>query len=282
MKIPAKPLARGMNWVVKIDDLPWDDPRNAKMDFAILVLEKSQTLVLDQPLEKTVLLLKGEVSLSWNDAAAGKATEKKAKRSSIFDDDPYCLHVPAHVAVSITSASSRSELAVFMTKNGTSFPPKLYLPADCRSEPRGEGTMRETSTRIVRTIFDIENAPDAKLVLGEVIDYPGKWSSYPPHKHPQPEIYHYRFLPENGFGFCMLGEDVLKVKNGDTVEIFNVEHPQTSAPGYAMFYIWAIRHLDGNPYGAKFGTPIFDPEHAWVMKKENDDKIWPKPAKSKK
>ncbi len=282
MKIPSKPLARGLNWVVKIDDLPWDDPRNAKMDFAIVIIEKSQTFVLDQPLEKAVLLLQGEVSLSWKDADGGEATEKGARRASIFDEDPHCLHVPAHVAVSIASVAGRSELAVFMTRNETPFPPKLYLPADCRSEQRGEGTMRETSTRTVRTIFDVENAPGAKLVLGEVINHPGKWSSYPPHKHPQPEIYHYRFLPENGFGFCMLGEDVVKVRNGDTVEIFDVTHPQTSAPGYAMFYIWAIRHLDGNPYGAKFGTPVFDQEHAWVMKKENDDKIWPAPAKSKK
>ncbi|MEX2682150.1 MAG: 5-deoxy-glucuronate isomerase [Candidatus Sigynarchaeota archaeon] len=283
MKIPAKPLARGMNWVVKIDELPWDDPRNAKMDFAILLLEKSQTIVIDQPLEKAFLLLKGDAVLSWKDMITGKVIEKNVKRASFFDEDPHCLHVPASVAVTITSAASvQSELAIFMTRNETSFSPKLYLPSECRSEQRGEGTMRETSTRIVRTIFDIDNAPDAKLVLGEVINYPGKWSSYPPHKHPQPEIYHYRFLPENGFGFCMLGEDVVKVKHGDTVKIFGVEHPQTAGPGYAMFYIWAIRHLDGNPYGAKFGTPIFDPEHAWVMKKENDDKIWPPPAKFKK
>ncbi|MBN2151894.1 MAG: 5-deoxy-glucuronate isomerase [Candidatus Lokiarchaeota archaeon] len=264
-----------MNWVVRIDELPWDDPRNAKMDFGIIVLGKNQAFAIDQALEKAVLPLDGEISLSWKEGETGTGSEKKIKRASIFDEDPHCLHAPAGVTVSITSISERSEVAVFMTRNEAHFPPKLYLPSECRSELRGKGSMRETSTRVVRTIFDIENAPHAKLVLGEVINYPGKWSSYSPHRHPQPEIYHYRFLPENGFGACFLGDDVVKVGHGDTVKILGVTHPQTSAPGYAMFYIWAIRHLDGNPYGSKFGTPIFDPEHVWVMKAENEKKIWP-------
>ena len=34
--------------------------------------------------------------------------------------------------------------------------------------------MRETSTRIVRALFDKTNAPYANLVVGEVIGFPGK------------------------------------------------------------------------------------------------------------
>ena len=25
-------------------------------------------------------------------------------------------------------------------------------------------------------------------------------------------------------------------------------HPQTTAPGYAMWYLWVIRHLENDPY----------------------------------
>ena len=114
------------------------------------------------------------------------------------------------------------------------------------------------------------NAKDSNLVLGEVIDFPGKWSSYPPHHHPQPEIYFYKFLPENGFGHAELGEDVYKVRNNDAILIHeNLTHPQVAAPGYAMYYIWVIRHLENNQYV----NPIFVPEHAWVM--EKDAAIWP-------
>lgn len=84
----------------------------------------------------------------------------------------------------------------------------------------------------MRTVFDHSNAPYANLVVGEVIGFPGKWSSYPPHWHPQPEIYFYRFLPENGYGFAELSEDVVKTHNNSTVLITKKEtHPQTTAPG---------------------------------------------------
>ncbi|NMC05379.1 MAG: 5-deoxy-glucuronate isomerase [Candidatus Lokiarchaeota archaeon] len=282
MKIPAKPLVHGMNWITRFDALSWDDSKNTKMNFGFLVLEKGQAFVLDHPLEKAILLMKGDASLSWKEKGASKGVEIKVKRESLFDENPPCLHVPASTVVSIKASLVPAELCILMTRNDGSFPATFYEPKDCRSELRGEGTLREASTRIVRTIFDHDNAPDAQLVLGEVITYPGKWSSYPPHHHPQPEIYHYRFQPENGFGFAMLGDEVVKVRNGDTVGIFGVSHPQTAAPGYAMYYLWAIRHLDDKPYGTKFGTPIFEDEHAWTMKKENDVKIWPHPAKSNK
>ncbi|MFT5875577.1 MAG: 5-deoxy-glucuronate isomerase, partial [Clostridium sp.] len=128
-----------------------------------------------------------------------------------------------------------------------------------------------------RTVFDKSNSPDSNLVVGEVIDHPGKWSSYPPHYHPQPEIYFYKFNPENGYGFSELGEDAVKLRQNDTVKILdNATHPQITAPGYAMYYLWVIRHLDGNPYI----TPTFVPEHLWVT--EPDAKIWPDRAYSKK
>jgi hypothetical protein len=115
-------------------------------------------------------------------------------------------------------------------------------------------------------------AAAACIGLGEVIGYPGKWSSYPPHWHPQPEIYFYKFNPENGYGFAELGEDVVKTHQNSTVFITEKEtHPQTTAPGYALWYLWVIRHLDGDPYI----TPTFVPEHLWVTESENEAKMWP-------
>ena len=115
----------------------------------------------------------------------------------------------------------------------------------------------------MRTVFDDSDAPFSNLVVGEVVTMPGKWSSYPPHHHPQPEIYHYRFLPENGFGLAVVGDSAFTVRSGDTVLIREGEsHPQAAAPGYAMWYLWAIRHLDGNRYV----TPTVDPDHAWTTR----------------
>jgi len=234
------------------------------MDFGILKLDAGDSEENQAAKERAYLLISGEAVFKW----LGK--ELCMKRNNCFDEDPWCLHVPAGISVKIKSLADGTELAVIMTENEKSFEAKLYTPEECRSEQRGKGTMKETSTRTVRTIFDFSNAKSSNLVLGEVIDHPGKWSSYPPHHHPQPEIYFYKFNPENGFGYAELGEEVLKVRNNDTVKITEgMTHPQATAPGYAMYYLWVIRHLENNPYI----QPTFLPEHLWVTKE--DAKIWP-------
>jgi len=234
------------------------------MDFGILRLPMGRREENRDNKERAYLLLQGEVRFLWQNKMVS------AKRSNCFDQEPWCLHVPAGIQIAVEAASENAELAVIMTDNQKYFEPRLFTPAECRSEQRGKGTMKETSTRTVRTIFDTTNAPEANLVLGEVIDHPGKWSSYPPHHHPQPEIYFYKFLPENGFGYAEIGEEVYKVRNNDTAKITDgMTHPQTTAPGYAMYYLWAIRHLKDDPYI----QPTFVPEHLWVTRE--DAKIWP-------
>lgn len=46
-------------------------------------------------------------------------------------------------------------------------------------------------------------------------------------------------------------------------------HPQCAAPGFAMWYLWVICHLDNNPYQG----PNFIPEYQWVL--QPDAIIWP-------
>ncbi len=234
------------------------------MDFDILRMKANKEIEDPENKERAFLLISGEADFEWGGAA------KRIKRDSCFDEAPSCLHVCSGVKVRIGCVRNDTEIAVIKTLNEKMLHSRFYSPDECRSEERGKGTLKETSTRIVRTIFDASNARDSRLVLGEVVDFPGKWSSYPPHHHPQPEIYFYKFFPENGFGHSELGEDVYKVRNNDAILIHeNLTHSQVAAPGYAMYYIWVIRHLENNRYV----NPTFVPEHAWVM--EKDAVIWP-------
>ena len=75
--------------------------------------------------------------------------------------------------------------------------------------------------------------------------------------HAQPEIYYYRFAPEHGYGHAELGEDVMKIKQHDLLRITGArDHSQTAAPGFDMYYLWAVRHLDDNPYtGFEYTKP---------------------------
>jgi len=238
------------------------------MDFGVLRLKEGDSFKDNrEDLERAFMLIYGEVTLQWD------GMQETVSRKNCFDCSPWTLHVPKGVKVSITGIGADSELTVHRTGNETKFDPKLYRPEECEDEFRGAGLMRETSTRIVRTVFDKSNAPWSNLVLGEVIGFPGKWSSYPPHHHPQPEIYYYKTNPENGFGYAELGDEVLKVHQNDTVFIGEgLTHPHVTAPGYALWYMWVIRHLDGNPYI----TPTFLPEYLWVLEKDavywGDDK----------
>ncbi|MBV4431220.1 5-deoxy-glucuronate isomerase [Clostridium tyrobutyricum] len=252
----------GYNSIIKIDEI--ED--NALVDFGILRLARKQVETFyEDKKEMAFLLIQGEIIFEW------EGNKETVKRSNCFDEEPWVLHVPKKIDVKITGLSDTSEINVIKTYNDKIFKSKLYNQEDCKPEIRGKGTMNECSTRIVRTAFDITNAPYSNLVLGEVINFPGKWSSFPPHYHPQPEIYFYKFMPEGGYGFSQLGENVEIVKQNDTVKILNQRrHPQVTAPGYAMYYIWAIRNLDGNPYTG----PIFNKEHQWANNK--NAKIWPK------
>ena len=235
-----------------------------RMDFDALRLGRGDAVDNREDLERALLLVYGSVRLEW----AGQSRE--ISRANCFDMNPWVLHLPAGAAVTLTGVAEDSEVLYMATPNATPFAPRLYEPAECHSEDRGKGTLGETATRIVRTVFNHANAPYANLVVGEVVDPPGRWSSYPPHHHRQPEIYHYRFLPENGFGLCELGDDACKLhQNGTTLIDSGMTHSQTTAPGYAMWYLWVIRHLDGDPYV----DPTFVPEHLWVN--SPDAKIWP-------
>jgi 5-deoxy-glucuronate isomerase len=241
----------------------FDESDATGIAMAALVLRAGERHVEAVPHESAWLLVAGEVEVE-----AGGATHRLA-RASLFDDAPSCLQIAAGESVRITAASA-AELLVFRVENAARFAPRVYRPSDVRREDRGAGQVGGACHRIVRTIFDRANAPrESCLVLGEVVNFPGRWSSYPPHHHPQPEMYHYRFTAPQGFGHAELGEQVVKVRGYDTVKISDgVDHPQVAAPGYGMWYAWVIRHLPGRPYD----VPEFDPEHTWIM--QPDAAVW--------
>jgi len=186
----------------------------------------------------------------------------RVSRNSLFDESCSCVHASAGSTVEI-EARRDSEWTVYECENRKRFDARVFTPDEVPNEHRGKGLVGDRALRYVRTVFDGRNSPpQVELVLGEVVTFPGGWSSYPPHHHPQPEIYHYRFSRPDGYGHAELGEDVVKVRAFDTIHIpAGLDHGQCAAPGYAMYYSWVIRHLAGNPYT----VPVFTPEHAWTL-----------------
>jgi 5-deoxy-glucuronate isomerase len=208
--------------------------------------------------ETAVLAFSGEGTLG----AEGKYLS--FSRKEWIHTCPTVVHACAGETIQVKNAGSGvMELFVVQTRNSDGFSPRFYAEKDVFVEHRGKGILDDTCYRYVRLVFDNTNGPpESRLVLGEVVNFPGRWSSYPPHHHPQPEIYYYRFSPPQGYGHGELGDEVFRIEDGDLLLITdNKAHAQASAPGYAMYYLWAIRHLEGNRYTGF----TFDPLHAWTL-----------------
>jgi 5-deoxy-glucuronate isomerase len=241
-----------------------DDPANeTALAVGVLKLAAGTRFRTEATDETAWLLMDGSIR--------GTLAQKdfELRRSSLFDESASCLHACAGTTLDLMAVAD-CELTVYSCASPAIFAARIFTPKDVPNEHRGLGQVRNRSLRFVRTIFDGRNSPpEVRLVLGEVVTLPGGWSSYPPHHHLQPEIYHYRFTQPQGFGHAELGETVVKVRQYDTIRIpAGLDHAQCAAPGYGMYYSWVIRHLPDNPYT----VPEFTADHAWTMSR--DAAIW--------
>ena len=237
-----------------------------RLDFGIVSLGAGGVWEDATDRERAVLLISGAVRFEW----AG--THREAVRRSCFDESPEVLHVPAGTNIRVVAADGGAELCFEACINERTFPPVYYGKNDIRNDVFGAGVLNEASIRTVRTVFDGENAAFSNMVLGEVINHPGKWSSYPPHDHPHPEIYHYRLFPCRGFGVSLLEDEAHVIRDGSTSLIEpDKTHSQVAAAGYAMYYLWMIPHLPDDRWLPT--TRYFREEHRWLL--DSDVTIWP-------
>lgn len=225
------------------------------LDFAIYRCRADEEITFSDPERETAVVVV---------SGAGRMTVgnrmESFERPDWFDYNPTTAHVPAGEFV-VAEADAPTDLAVVRTVNARTFEPKIYTAAEVDVEHRGKGQLDDACYRLVKLVFDATIAPEnARLVIGEVITFAGRWSSYPPHHHRQPEVYYYRFAPEHGYGHGELGDEVLKIKQHDLLKITRErDHAQAAAPGFNMYYLWAIRHGDGDPYtGFEYTKPYDD------------------------
>ena len=192
--------------------------------------------------ETAVLLLSGDITFAW------EGEEKTVTRKDVFTEGPWAVHVSSGIEVKVT-ANADSEILVQRTKNDAAFASKLYAPEDAPWKYSAVGKFGNVAKRRVNTIFDHDINPASNMVLGEVLNDPGNWSGYLPHRHPQPETYYFKFDHPEGFGASFVGDQVFKSVDGSFSAIPGGElHPQAVAPGYQMYTCWMIRHLEGNPW----------------------------------
>lgn len=224
-----------------------------------VVLEPGEHLDLGAPAgdESVVVLQHGTVQ--W----AGRTVS----RPSVFEQAAQAVHVPPGAPLVVT-ADAPSELVVLTTTDGdlaADGAVRCVGPDDVHVNHRGRGSW----TRDVHDVV-MEDVPAQRLMVGETFNVAGGWSSFPPHKHDgrdgEPrleEVYYYRFDHPDGFGFqAVYSKDdepeAFLVRDGDVVGIPQGFHPVCAAPGYRVYYLWALagdqRRL----------AVVDDPDHTWL------------------
>jgi 5-deoxy-glucuronate isomerase len=224
-----------------------------------LGLNAGGTHTFSSPGEETIVVLqRGRGSF----AAGGRSWN--VQRADVFTDRATALYLPAGMTATI-AAETPLEAVLVSTPAPEGGEPALISAADVQPMARGKGLY----AREVHNIF-VTDGHARRLMVGETFNPPGHWSSFPPHKHDgrdgEPvleEVYYFRVDPPTGFGHQMLytadGESVTHaVRDGDAVLLPYGYHPVSAAPGYRLYYLWAMA-------GAERRLALHeDPAHRWI------------------
>jgi len=114
-----------------------------------------------------------------------------------------------------------------------------------------------------------KNVEAGRILAGVTFSRPGNWTSWPPHEHARmlEEAYLYIDMPAPGWGLQLVYNDprspelVTVVRDGDVVLMPQGFHPNVSAPGSSINFLWmmaAIREGDDR----QFGVVNVQPEYA--------------------
>jgi 5-deoxy-glucuronate isomerase len=238
----------------------------AHIDLSLADLAADETLELAADPERAAVILSGRVDATAGDTALGIA----GGRASVFEAPGHTVYAPAGTPLTLRAVDGPAQVAVAAAPApGADAPPaRIIGPDDQRIAEVGEGNWART----VRTILGPEH-PAGRLLLGETINPPGNWSSYPPHRHDRhdpprevnlEEVYLFRVDPPGGFGVQIRydeegHEEAFLVRDDDIVAIRSGFHPVVAASGYSLYYLWVMAG-EGREM-----MPYMDPAHVWVQ-----------------
>lgn len=243
----------------------------AHINLALADLSPGETLELPADGETAAVLMSGVVDASTSDGASlGRA----GGRASVFEAPGDTVYAPAGTGLRLVAASERPArvaVASAAAEPSPDAPPARVIgPSEQRIAEVGEGNW----SRTVRTILGPEHDAQ-RLLLGETINPPGNWSSYPPHRHDRhnppeevdlEEVYLFRTNPAGGFGVQLRYEldgdgvqESFMVRDDDIAVIRSGFHPVVAASGYELYYLWVMAGE------GRVMMPYLDPAHAWVM-----------------
>ncbi|MGE5849632.1 MAG: 5-deoxy-glucuronate isomerase [Candidatus Methylomirabilota bacterium] len=188
-------------------------------------------------------------------------------RANVFAGRATAVHVPPGFKFKVEAVGAL-EAAIARVPSDLQGEPRLIGPEKVKVNVRG----KDTFERQVHDIIDV-SFPSKRLLVGETFNMPGKWSSYPPHKHDRmappeetrmEEVYFFKVNPPQGFGFQRVYspdrkvDEAFVIRDNTLTKLPFGYHPTVAAPGYSLYYLWV---LAGEPRNYILHD---DPEHKWV------------------
>lgn len=234
------------------------------IDLDLVELDDGERVALDRDGETVAVVLSGVVDARVNDTELGPA----GGRSSVFEGAGDTVYAPpGRIELTASGGPARVAIASAPLADEPAAAARIIRPAEQDVEDRGDGNWLRT----VRTILGPGDAA-GRLLVGETLNPPGNWSSYPPHKHDTDEpprevqleeVYYYLLDPPDGFGIQLVyngeGEKAFTVRSDDAAAIRDGYHPLVAAPGYRLYYLWVMAGR------GRQMIPYLDPRHAWVQ-----------------
>ena len=231
-----------------------------QLDLPALDAGDRATVRVPDGIEAALVLLAGDVELG----------SVRAHRSDVFAGPASAVYLPPGSSLDVV-AHAPTELALAATVGdelhaGAS--PSFVAPDDVVVHDRGRPGWQ-------RAVHDIvaDSVPAQRLLVGETFNAAGEWSSFPPHKHDggdgEPaleEVYYDRCDRPDGFGFQGLyehdgDERAVFLRHGAVVGIPRGYHPVCAAPGYRLYYLWALAPRAGTARALALHE---DPAHRWL------------------
>jgi len=234
--------------------------------FGLLTLEGEQTFAEETgEHEVALVILGGRCTLVADDRSFGEL----GTRRDVFSGRATGVYIPAGSRYAVTGTGpDPCEIAVCRVPAERTGEVTVVRPDEVEVVPTGAGNWSRRAENII-----LDNVNAARLMVGETFNPPGNWSSYPPHKHDVDdlpdevkleEVYHFRLRPSQGFAIQRVYsptndlDEAYVVRDGDSVLLPYGYHPVAAAPGYQVYYLWALA-------GEKrMMRPHDDPEHAWI------------------
>ena len=197
---------------------------------------------------------------------SGSATVKvngEAHELTHFDG----IYAPKGSSVEIATESN-VDIAEFSSDVEGAYPLQIARYSELSTNPSLKFTTGVPTQQRHLNIILGKNIDAGRIMAGITISEPGNWTSWPPHEHARmlEEMYVYIEMPPPGFGVQFVYTDtkepdlVAVVREGDAVLMPRGYHPNVSAPGHRIGFIWAMaahREVEDRQFGVVNVQPEF-------------------------